>query len=54
MHGRYENKIFVDIIPINAGKGEALKFIANKNNIGLKNMHAFGNSLNDIDMFNSV
>ena len=53
IYGTIEKKI-INIGPINADKGQALKHLAKKYNIDPKNIHACGNSLNDIDMFKLV
>ena len=40
----------VEIIPLNSGKGEALKFIAEKYSVDLKDIAAVGDGENDVEM----
>ena len=47
----HEKKKIIDIIPINADKGLAIKFLSTKYNISFKNIHASGNSFKDIPMY---
>ena len=45
-HGEY-----LDVLPKRASKGNAIKFLSHKWSIPLRNIYAFGDSGNDLDMF---
>lgn len=42
---------FLDVLPKRASKGNAIKFLSHKWSIPLRNVYAFGDSGNDVDMF---
>ncbi len=43
---------FLEVLPKNAGKGEALVWIANELNVPIENVMSFGDSMNDESMMN--
>ena len=47
----YRNDIYIDIVPIGCSKGEGLKYLADQEQVNLKDVYAIGDSWNDVSMF---
>jgi len=46
----FSHGVFVDVLPLRASKGKAVRFLSNKWNIPLENIATAGDSGNDVDM----
>jgi sucrose-phosphate synthase len=46
----FSHGVYVDVLPLRASKGKAVRFLSNKWNIPLENIATAGDSGNDIDM----
>lgn len=46
----FTNKTILEFIPLNANKGEALKFLSNELNLPLENIASCGDNFNDIEL----
>ncbi len=46
----FSHGVYIDVLPLRASKGKAVRFLSNKWNISLENIATAGDSGNDIDM----
>ena len=48
----YRNDIYIDIVPKGCSKGEGVKYLADQEDVNMKDVYAIGDSWNDVSMFN--
>ena len=48
----YRNTQYIDVVPVGCSKGNAVKFICEKENVKGEDIYTIGDSFNDISMFN--
>lgn len=47
----FRNTKYIDVVPIGCSKGNAVKFVCDKENISSENVYTIGDSFNDVSMF---
>lgn len=48
----FRNTKYIDVVPVGCSKGNAVKFVCDKENVSSENIYTIGDSFNDVSMFN--